>query len=74
MDERKPRQRPEVGLGPPSDPPRDRGFEEVPAEVLKTPPKIPPGEDSGEWTRGGGTDPNEASPESRKDRKTPPKG
>ena len=41
--------------------PRDRqGFEEIPAtQGLKTPPKIEPGEDSGEWTRGGGADPNE---------------
>lgn len=40
--------------------PRDRqGFEEVPAtQGLKTPPVIEPGEDSGEWTRGGGADPN----------------
>ena len=40
---------------------RDRqGFEEVPAtQGLKTPPVIEPGEDSGEWTRGGGADPNE---------------
>lgn len=38
---------------------RDRGgFEETPAEQgLKTPPVIAPGEDSGEWTRGGGADP-----------------
>ena len=41
--------------------PRDRqGFEEIPAtQGLKTPPVIEPGEDSGEWTRGGGADPNE---------------
>jgi len=46
--------------------PRDRqGFEEIPAtQGLKTPPVIEPGEDSGEWTRGGGADPNET-------RKTP---
>ncbi len=38
--------------------PRDeQGFRENPAEQgLKTPPKIPFGEDSGEWARGGGTD------------------
>jgi hypothetical protein len=43
--------------------PRDaQGFKENPAEQgLKTPPKIPFGEDSGEWTRGGGTDTNEES-------------
>jgi hypothetical protein len=36
------------------------GFRENPApQGLKTPPDIEPGEDSGEWTRGGGTDPNE---------------
>ncbi len=41
--------------------PRDaQGFKEVPApQGLKTPPRIPEGEDSGEWTRGGGSDPNE---------------
>jgi hypothetical protein len=41
--------------------PRDRqGFKENPApQGLKTPPPIPFGEDSGEWTRGGGSDPNE---------------
>lgn len=38
---------------------RDRGFEEVPApQGLKKPPVIETGEDSGEWTRGGGSDPN----------------
>ena len=44
--------------------PRDgQGFKENPApQGLKTPPKIEPGEDSGEWTRGGGTDPDEESP------------
>lgn len=38
---------------------RDRdGFREEPAsQGTKTPPVIPPGEDSGEWTRGGGADP-----------------
>ena len=39
---------------------RDQNFQEVPApQGLKTPPGREPGEDSGEWTRGGGTDPNE---------------
>jgi hypothetical protein len=39
---------------------RDQNFQEVPAtQGLKTPPANEPGEDSGEWTRGGGTDPNE---------------
>jgi hypothetical protein len=40
---------------------RDQGgFQENPAEQgLKTPPAILPGDDSGEWTRGGGSDPNE---------------
>jgi hypothetical protein len=34
--------------------------EEAPAtQGLKTPPRIELGEDSGEWTRGGGSDPNE---------------
>jgi hypothetical protein len=43
--------------------PRDQGFNEVPAtQGLKTPPTIGVGEDSGEWTRGGGSDPNEAKP------------
>jgi hypothetical protein len=41
--------------------PRDQGFKEAPAtQGLKTPPPIEVGEDSGEWTRGGGADPNEA--------------
>jgi hypothetical protein len=41
--------------------PRDRqGFRENPApQGLKTPPKTETGEDSGEWARGGGSDPNE---------------
>ncbi len=41
--------------------PRDaQGFKEAPAtQGLKTPPKIEVGEDSGEWTRGGGSNPNE---------------
>ena len=39
---------------------RDQGFQEVPApQGLKTPPRGETGEDSGEWTRGGGADPNE---------------
>jgi hypothetical protein len=40
---------------------RDRdGVDETPAtQGLKTPPVIPPGEDSGEWPRGGGADPAE---------------
>jgi hypothetical protein len=39
---------------------RDQSFQEVPApQGLKTPPGREPGEDSGEWTRGGGTDANE---------------
>jgi hypothetical protein len=42
-------------------PPRDSGgFREDPApQGLKEPPFIEPGEDSGEWTRGGGTDTSE---------------
>jgi len=40
--------------------PRDEGLKEAPAtQGLKTPPRIEEGEDSGEWTRGGGSDPNE---------------
>ena len=41
--------------------PRDgQGFKETPApQGLKTPPRIDVGEDSGEWTRGGGADPSE---------------
>ena len=44
--------------------PRDRqGFRENPAKQgLKDAPPVEPGEDSGEWTRGGGTDPNEKPP------------
>ena len=40
--------------------PRDaQGFKENPApQGLKTPPPAEPGEDSGEWTRGGGSDPH----------------
>ena len=48
--------------GPSDDPlPRDSGgFHEDPAtQGLKEPPPIEPGEDSGEWTRGGGTDTSE---------------
>ena len=43
---------------------RDQGgFQENPAEQgLKTPPAIPAGDDSGEWTRGGGSDPSEPRP------------
>ena len=44
--------------------PRDAyGFQEAPAEQgLKKPPTdFGIGEDSGEWTRGGGSDPNEES-------------
>jgi hypothetical protein len=42
--------------------PRDaQGFKEAPAtQGLKAPPEIEVGEDSGEWTRGGGSNPNEA--------------
>ena len=41
--------------------PRDaQGFKETPApQELKNPPSIEVGEDSGEWTRGGGSDPGE---------------
>ena len=41
--------------------PRDaQGFKEAPAtQGLKTPPAIEVGEDSGEWTRGGGSDPRQ---------------
>jgi len=40
--------------------PRDVGFEEAPApQGLKKPPPSDPGEESGEWTRGGGSDPKE---------------
>ena len=57
----------EVDMSDPNEPendntePRDSGgFQEDPAtQGLKDPPFIQPGEDSGEWTRGGGTDPNE---------------
>ena len=44
----------------PSEPRDSGGFQENPAtQGLKDPPFIEPGEESGEWTRGGGTDPNE---------------
>ena len=45
--------------------PRDRqGFQENPAsQGLKTPPPVEPREDSGEWTRGGGSDPDVPEPE-----------
>ena len=52
---------------------RDQGFQEVPAtQGLKTPPAVEIGEDSGEWTRGGGADADELedthpSPGSRPD-------
>ena len=41
--------------------PRDaQGFKENPAsQRLKTPPHFEEGEDSGEWTRGGGSDPSQ---------------
>ena len=44
--------------------PRDaQGFRENPApQGLKQPPPIEKGEDSGEWTRGGGTDKDEPGP------------
>ena len=47
----------------PQDEPRDSGgFREDPAtQGLKDPPFIEPGEDSGEWTRGGGTDTSETA-------------
>ena len=57
-DSRKPEDAPSV------ENPRDAyGFQEAPAEQgLKKPPTdIGRGEDSGEWTRGGGSDPNEES-------------
>ncbi|HEY7112449.1 MAG TPA: hypothetical protein VIA45_05900 [Thermoanaerobaculia bacterium] len=58
MDEKRNREESSPGAEVPN--PRDGAFKENPApQGLKTPPKIEPGEDSGEWTRGGGTDPNE---------------
>jgi hypothetical protein len=60
MDEKRNRE----GLSPEAQVPnpRDRqGFRENPApQGLKTPPVIENGEDSGEWTRGGGTDSDES--------------
>ena len=51
----------------PSEPRDSGGFQENPAtQGLKDPPFIEPGEDSGEWTRGGGTAPNE-TPEKETD-------
>ena len=49
--------------------PRDaQGFKENPApQGLKTPPPVETGEDSGEWTRGGGSDPHEG-PEGHSDK------
>jgi hypothetical protein len=61
MDEKRDRE----GISPDDlapDPRDARGFKEnLAPQGLKTPPEIEPGEDSGEWTRGGGTDPNEGS-------------
>jgi hypothetical protein len=49
-----------TGASEDSPEPRDGGFRENPApQGFKKPPFIPPGEESGEWTRGRGTDPNE---------------
>ena len=43
------------------DQPDGQGSKEAPTtQGLKTPPRIEVGEDSGEWTRGGGTDPTES--------------
>ena len=59
MDEKRNREgfSPEAQVPNPRD---EQGFKENPArQGLKTPPEIKPGEDSGEWTRGGGTDTNE---------------
>jgi hypothetical protein len=40
--------------------PDGQGSKEAPTtQGLKTSPRIEVGEDSGEWTRGGGTDPSE---------------
>ena len=52
--------------------PRDRqGFQENPAsQGLKTPPPVEPGEDSGEWTRGGGSDPDVPEPETQRNPST----
>jgi hypothetical protein len=48
--------------------PRDaQGFKENPApQGLKTPPPFAEGEDSGEWTRGGGSDPRGGGGEGRR--------
>ena len=49
--------------------PRDsQGFKENPApQGLKTPPPVKDGDDSGEWTRGGGSNPKEGeAPAQRK--------
>jgi hypothetical protein len=44
------------------DEPGGQGSKEaLPTQGLKTPPRIEFGEDSGEWTRGGGSDPNETN-------------
>jgi hypothetical protein len=53
--------------------PRDaQGFKENPApQGLKTPPSLKKGEDSGEWTRGGGSDPNEGDGAARLKPSTP---
>lgn len=38
------------------------GFQEAPAtQGLKKAPEVDPGEESGEWTRGGGTNPDEGT-------------
>ena len=65
MDEKRSREESSSEADDPN--PRDaRGFKENPApQGLKKPPEIEPGEDSGEWTRGGGTDPNEGSSKKR---------
>jgi hypothetical protein len=59
MDEKRNRE----GLAPEAQVPNPRdaqGFRENPApQGLKKPPEVEPGEDSGEWTRGGGTDSDE---------------
>ena len=53
--------------------PRDaRGFQENPApQGLKAPPPLEKGEDSGEWTRGGGSDPNEVEAAAQRKSSTP---
>jgi hypothetical protein len=59
MDETRNPERSSEEAKPPN--PRDaQGFKENPApQGLKTPPPIERDEDSGEWTRGGGSNPNE---------------